>query len=210
MTWDWIPDWITADWILALVPAVIGILTAIFGIITYREKKKNELLTQIVMPVLGEYNELKDANIAIDILNDYPYKFEPQDDPQAFKLYNGLIFKKDLPLVLRSDRWVDTSPVEDKVVKSFDALLYFFAELEYVLQLRLLNRTDLMLFDYEIKKVVEDEAIRNFVNIYNLSFFQGHLNPEFKAEKAKSLNIVGGNEATELEKLKKAGYEERA
>ena len=47
------------------------------------------------------------------------------------------IRKTDLPLVLRDDRWVDTSPVEDKVVKSFNALLYFFAELEYIVQIGL-------------------------------------------------------------------------
>ncbi|HZB74256.1 MAG TPA: hypothetical protein VE378_05885 [Nitrososphaeraceae archaeon] len=198
----------SADWILVIVPVatvVIGAGTAIFGIITYWQKKKNELLTQIVMPVLREYNDLEDAEIAIDILNDYPYEFKPIDDPQAYKLYKGQIRKTDLPLVLRDDRWVDTSPVEDKVVKSFDALLYFFAELEYIVQIGLCKSEDLRLFYYEIDKTVEQEAVRNFVNIHRLSFFDGQLRPKLKMEK-QSCKIVG-NENKQFEKLKEAGYE---
>lgn len=198
-------DWFTSQTFLSLAPIAIGSGTAIAGIVTYRQKKKNELLTQIVMPVLREYNDLEDADIAVDILNDYPYEFTQTDDPKAFHLYNGRIRKTDLPLVLRDDRWVDTSPVEDKVVKSFDALLYFFAELEYIVQLRLLDRSDLRLFDYEIKKVVEQEAIPNFVNIHRLSFFDGELDGKLKMEKDKDLNIVG-DEAVQFKKLKSAGY----
>jgi hypothetical protein len=197
-------DWINADRILALVTALIGIGTAIAGIITYERKKKNELLTQVVMPVLSEYNDLEDADIAVDILNDYPYEFMQTDDPKALHLYSGRISKEDLPLVLRDNRWVDTSPVEDKVVRSFDALLYFFAKLEYVVKLGLLKRSDLTLFKYEIDRVADDEAICNFVNVNKLSF-DGELNDKLKMKEDNALNIVG-KEDKQLEKLVGAGY----
>lgn len=201
MSWDSI-----ADGILAIVPVAtlaIGAGTAVAGIFTYQRKKKNESLTQIVLPVLTEYSDLKDADIAVDILNDYTYEFKQTDDPKALHLYSGRISKEDLPLVLRDDRWVDTSPVEDKVVRSFDALLYFFAELEYIVQLGLLKRSDLSLFKYEIDKVVNEEAICNFVNIHRLSF-NGKLNGEFKL-KDHYLKIVG-DENEQLKKLRDAGY----
>jgi hypothetical protein len=188
----------------AVATIVIGAGTAIFAIITYWQNKKNELLTQIVMPVLREYNDLEDAEIAIDILNDYPYEFMQIDDPQAYYLYQGQISKTELPLVLRDHNWVDTSPIEDEVVKSFDALLYFFAELEYIVHIGLCKKEDLKLFQYEIDKAIEQEAIRNFVNIYRLRFFNGELWCKLKMGN-ESCNVVG-NEEKQLEKLKKAGY----
>jgi hypothetical protein len=201
MSWNWF----TSEPFLSLAPIAIASGTAIAGIFTYWQKKKNETLTQIILPVLTEYNDLEDADVAVDILNDYPYEFRQTDDPKAFHLYSGRISKKDLALVLRNDRWVDTSPVEDEVVRSFDALLYFFAELEYIVQLRLLKRSDLSLFKYEIDKVVKEEAIRNFVNIHRLSF-NGELDDNFKLED-HYLKIVG-DEAEQLRKLQDAGYQQ--
>jgi hypothetical protein len=160
------------------------------------------------MPILKEYNELDEAEIAINILDDYPHKFKETVDPQAFRLYKGQIRKTDLPLVLRDDRWVDTSPVEDKVVKSFDALLYFFAELEYVVQIGLVKDADLRLFVYEIEKLVEQSAILNFVNIHRLSYFKGWLDPRLIMEDNKGANIVGIEKEVEqyFKRLKNAGY----
>jgi hypothetical protein len=202
MSWNWF----TSEPFLSLAPIVIASGTALAGIFTYWQRKKNETLTQIVQPILTEYKkDLQNADIAVDILNDYPYVFKYTDDPKAFNLYSGRISKTDLPLVLRNDTWVDTSPVEDKVIRSFDALLYFFAELEYIVQLGLLKRSDLMLFKYEIDKVVKEEAIRNFVNIHRLSF-NGRLNDNLKL-KGRYLNIVG-NEAEQFRKLQGAGYEQ--
>lgn len=204
---------ITVDQFLTLVPVVIGAGTAMAGIFTYWEKKKNELLTQIIMPVLEKYYKLDDADIAIDILNNFPYEFdekdkEDKDNLKAFKLYNkGEISKDDLPLLLRNDRWVDTSPVEDKVIKSFDDLLYFFAELEYIVELGLLKRPNLTLFQYEIDRAAEQEAILNFVNIQKLRF-DGKIHDKFKLYVNQVVNIVG-NEKDWKTNLKDAGYEIR-
>jgi hypothetical protein len=151
---------------------------------------------------------LNEAEIAIDILDDYPYEFNRIDDPQAYRLYNGAIYKEDLPLVLRRDEWIDTSPVEDKVVRSFDALLYFFAEPEYVVQIGLVKREDLKLFDYEIQKVVNRPAILNFVNIHGLSYFTKQLNDKLQMEvNNEGENIVGDEveKAKYLKRLKDAG-----
>jgi hypothetical protein len=195
------------EWYVPLAPVAIAGVAAIIGVLTYWYNRKKERLTQIIMPILKEYNELDEAEIAIKILDDYPHKFKETYDPQAYRLYNnGEISKTDLPLVLRDDRWVNTSRVEDDVIESFDALLYFFAELEYVLQVGIVKKTDLALFVYEIKKVAQEPAIRNFVNMHELSFFQGNLDKKLKMEKGNYSNIVCGNEEEQLKKLKNAGY----
>jgi hypothetical protein len=214
--------WFSSEEVLSFASVVIAGGVALTGIFTYRQNKKKELLarenelhtrkkellTQIIMPLLKEYNELNEAEIAIDILDDYPYEFNRIDDSQAYRLYSGVIDKKDLPLVLRKDEWIDTSPVEDKVVRSFDALLYFFAELEYVVQIGLVKRDDLKLFDYEIQKVVKQPAILNFVNIHRLSYFKKQLNDKLQMEdNNEGENIVGDEveKAEYFKRLKDAG-----
>jgi hypothetical protein len=200
--------WFDNESFVPLATVAVAGGAAITAVLTYWYNKKKDRLTQIIMPILKEYNELSDSEIAIDILDDYPYEFDQVDDPQAYYLYGGEIYKKDLPLVLRDDKWIDTSPVEDKVVKSFDALLYFFAELEYVVQIGLVKHEDLKLFSYELEKVIKQPAILNFVNIHRLSYFKGQLDPRLVMKVNKGVNILGTEKEVEqhFKRLKNAGY----
>jgi hypothetical protein len=167
------------EWISALTGIGVGAGTAIIGLWTYSRNKKKERVTEIVMPLLEKYNHLDEAEIAIDILDDFGYRLYDRND-EAYDRYNGVIWKECLVELLRDHELHNTSDDEDEVRKSFDALLYFFAELEYIVRIGLIDKKDLVLFNYEIQKAASNEGVRNFVRTYRLPLY-GILHKDLKS-----------------------------
>jgi hypothetical protein len=172
--------------VITAIGAVVGLLVAVF---TYRQNSKQsqqnfieaqrtrklELLKDVIVPLIETYDAAHVMNIATDILDDGPYQLQ-KNDPSYYRYKNGLIDKKALEITLRDHEKDQTSPGEDEVRNSFDELLGFFARLEYTIDLDLVNRDQLNLFNYFIEKAAENPGVTQFVRIYKAPLY-GKLDP---------------------------------
>ena len=202
------------------VPEYMGVgvaaIAAWYGIRTYKNSnrecqaarqkeivdREKEQLTDIIMPLLERYEKLDAAETAIRILDGNDHEIKDDSDP-AYKLYGPLIDVNDLPLLLRDHNWVNTSEEEDKVRDSFDELLFFFAELDYIMSIKLVGEANLELFKYEIRKAATNPAVVNFVRIYKLPLY-GRIHPHLTKDQ-EGIKVIG-DEREQLEKLQTAGY----
>ena len=179
----------SADIIATYSGIVIGAVTAGIGLYSYRDSikvKKKGVVTDIVFPLISEFNTSMEFKIARDILDDKGYRFAESGSSISSNQkangydYNagGVLYPKpvirynDLYITLRdhSRIWI-YSREEDKVRISFDAFLDFLARLEYLMTIDLLDREDLRLFDYFVEKAAENIGVRNFVRIYKLPLY---------------------------------------
>jgi hypothetical protein len=152
------------------ITSIIGTLTAAGGIATVligfrkwlteqqqiRISRQAETVKDVVLPLILEFDKSEELMIAKNILDDTP-------------IGNRFYDEKRLSSTLRDHRnnrepWVKG----DKAVRdSFDSLLDFFSKLEYLSSIDLLSQQQLEYFRYYIDKAAENNAVVNYVKIYN-------------------------------------------
>ncbi len=152
-----------ATQILALVGAASTLFAFFTAVMEYRKSnfiKRSEFLENLISQMNAE-----DKKVALEYLDDF--------------LLAGY---ENLTIVLRNhlDQEV-VDPTEQNIRRSFDALLDFFARLDYLVSNGLVRKTELHYFDYYIKRAVDNPAVRRYAVIYSfkslprLGYLMGHI-----------------------------------
>jgi hypothetical protein len=142
---------------LKVVGLIVAIVVAFKGVIEYSNSqkiKKFEILNKFI-----EEFEHKKTELARLILDEFSVEQGKEK-----------VYKSDLRETLRNHKdKIIPYGIETEVRESFDKLLDFYSKLDYMIMLGLLKKRDLFYFRYFLKKIVEDEAIMNYVKIYGYS-----------------------------------------
>jgi hypothetical protein len=142
---------------LKVVGLIVAIVVAFKGVIEYSNSqkiKKFEILNKLI-----EEFEHKKTELARLILDEFSVEQGKEK-----------VYKSDLRETLRNHKdKIIPYGIETEVRESFDKLLDFYSKLDYMIMLGLLKKRDLFYFRYFLKKIVEDEAIMNYVKIYGYS-----------------------------------------
>jgi hypothetical protein len=172
-------EWITLA--TTLIPTAVGGVGAFWGIFTYREGQKLKR-KEILFPLIDEFDKAHKMFLAKAILDDFTCSL-PDSQEELAQL--GKITIKDykhpdqlkelyhvdnLYITLRYHK--DEGDVTDLrelcVRESFDAIIDFYAKLEYLKRIGLLKEEELEHFKYYYDKLVDSEAIRKYVTKYQL------------------------------------------
>jgi hypothetical protein len=142
---------------LKVVGLIVAIVVAFKGVIEYSNSqkiKKFEILNKLI-----EEFEHKKTELARLILDEFSVEQGKEK-----------VYKSDLRETLRNHKdKIIPYGIETEVRESFDKLLDFYSKLDYMIMLGLLKKRDLFYFRYFLKKIIEDEAIMNYVKIYGYS-----------------------------------------
>jgi hypothetical protein len=187
-----------------------GLIIAYMGIKEYKQNqvlKNKDIVKDIVLPLVDEFDEDHLILKAKAILEDVPIEIikrksndqeEKEDIPIDIKIkrksndqeekeeedilkkqYN----KEELKIALQDHKnkisnWRDG---DDVVRGSFDRFLNFLCKLEYMLSLELLNRNEIVYFQYYIDLVAKNEPVLNYIRIYNFALY-GKLDPKLNSK----------------------------
>ena len=133
--------------ITTIIPTVAGIGGLIWGIYTYKETqilKRQEIL----FPLIKEFDESDKMYYSKAILDDVVIPPENGWEKQM-----GYYHISELETILRNHTTRSiTDHGEAAIRESFDALLDFFAKLEYLFNIGLIKKQEISYFRYYINK----------------------------------------------------------
>jgi|SRR5919112_6715034 hypothetical protein len=159
----------------SIVP-IIGIGGFIWGIFTYN-KAQNVKKAEIIFPLIKEFDECRTMDYAKDILDEKIITIRSDHFPYTFTRYD----QSDLKYLLRNHQEGDIEEKESKVRKSFDSLLDFFCKLDYLLEIKLIEKREILYFRYYVDKVVNDVYVIKYIDIYKFPL-HGNLHESLEIE----------------------------
>jgi hypothetical protein len=158
--------------IASLLTALVGIVGLIFGIYQYGQAQKVKR-QQILFELIHEYNYSEEQRLAKRILDDFYVDKDLKKRGIQFKQPNEYYYVSHLGQILRwHGRESIEDPGEEVIRESFDALLEFFGKLEYLLELGLIKKNELLYFDYFLRKTLDNEAVRKYARDYPVPLYQ--------------------------------------
>jgi len=174
------------DWtqvITTLIPTVVGGVGAFWGIFTYREAQKLKR-KEILFPLIDEFDNSKKMFLAKSILDDFTCSLpdSPEDASQLGKIIlqdyknpkdlKELYHVDNLSRALRYHKAEQAEDVTDQrelaVRQSFDAIIDFYAKLEYLKRIGLLKEEELDYFNYYYDKLASSKVVKDYVDKYKL------------------------------------------
>jgi hypothetical protein len=149
--------------IAALIAAVVALVGFIWGLITYK-KDQNLRRKDVIFPLINEFDESEQMKIAKYLLDDKKIERHPD-----WKWPDNFYRKQYLPIILRNP--LETKKIDDAgeyaIRESFDALLDFFAKLEYLLETDLIKPKEIMYFKYYLDKIYDEKAVEKYIRTYH-------------------------------------------
>jgi hypothetical protein len=169
------------DAVTALIAAVgvgIGLYTFRHNSQESKELKRKEVLADIVLPLFNEFYNSPEIKIAKDILDDKPVVLVERHD----KYPTGKIGYEELDNTLKyvpPESPSKFTSEEVRVRDSFQALLYLFCKLDYLVAQQIMKKDkktdDIEIFRYYIDRVANISTIPDAVRKYKYPLY-GHLN----------------------------------
>ena len=156
-----------------------GIITGIVGIVTYHHgviTAKKETLTDIIFPLVKEFDNDSQMKMAKMILDGIPISLDNTSPDMPYGYYDEQRLLRTLGDHHKKIKWDNG----DAIVRgSFDSLLNFFHKLEsqFIAIPKLVTREELNYFDYYINRAAENKAVINYVRIYKFPLY-GNLHRE--------------------------------
>jgi hypothetical protein len=156
---------------IPIIGTIVGIITAMIGLITYRQSqgiKKMNLQKDIVFPLVDEFdNKSLEMDLAKDILEEI--EIEPKSPDYAYGIYNVDRLKK--VLMYHRKRKEPWDKGDGYVRGSFSKLLDFLSRLEYLKLIGLLKDEEIQYFWYYIDKIIKNEAVMDYIKEYKFPFY---------------------------------------
>jgi hypothetical protein len=168
--------------IATAIATAVGGFGAIWGIYTYKEGQKLKR-KEILFPLIDELVNSKRMFLAKAIFDDFTCNI-PDFSAEESELDKMIIEDIKEPGVMRkyyhADRLStilrdhneqgDVTDVREILVRaSFDAIIRFYAKLEYLKDIHLLREDEVEYFRYYYDKLRNNEAVRKYVDDYGLS-----------------------------------------
>ena len=159
------------DLVPELIVAFGGLAGLMWGVYTYSESqtiKRKDLL----FPLIKEFDESKEMQLAKDILDDKPVTITEGEGADAISYTYHVSNIED---ILRDHRVRSIDKTGEEMIRnSFDSLLDFFVKLDYLTEIKLLKKKEILYFQYYISKVADNPAITKYVTTYKFPL-QGNL-----------------------------------
>lgn len=156
---------------IPIVGIILGSVTAYVGLSTYRQSQALKMMAlqkDIVFPLVEEFDKKSPGmDLAKDILQEI--KILPTSSYDAYGIYNNARLKK--VLIHHSKRNEEWDKGDGYVRVSFDELLDFFSRLEYLKSVGVLKDEDTRYFRYHIDKIINSEAVMNYIKDYEFPFY---------------------------------------
>lgn len=168
--------------IATAIATTVGGFGAIWGIYTYREGQKLKR-KEILFPLIDELVNSKRMFLAKAIFDDFTCNIPDfsAEESELDKMVIEDIKKPEvtreyyhadkLSTILRDHRKKgDVTNLREILVRaSFDAIVKFYAKLEYLKDIHLLKEDEVEYFRYYYDKLQHNEAVKNYVGDYGLS-----------------------------------------
>jgi hypothetical protein len=167
-----------------LIAVAGGLVTVTIGLVTYRQSqtiRKKDIMKDIIDPLINEFDSPK-FKIAKDLLDNKKVLTKSMDAKgQPSEQYYTMDNLKDLLRDRRTEPALRLTEDEKEIREAFDAFLNFFVKLEYLLNIKILdkNRNELDYFYYFIDLAARQEAVTNFMKIYRFPL-RGMLDPRLE------------------------------
>lgn len=154
------------------LPSVVALIAIVWGILEYRNAQKLKR-KQILFKLVHEFDYSSEMYLAQRILDDFNVVEYFRERKIKFRHREAYYFASNLKRLLRDHKKIPIEdPGERAIRDSFDALLEFFGKLEYLLEVGLIEKKELLYFQYFLDKCQASDAVMKYVKTYGFPLYR--------------------------------------